>query len=70
MRISKQGLDFIKSFEGLRLKSYQDSIGVWTIGWGHTRGVKKGQVITKEQAEQFILDDLAPIEKHLSALRF
>ena len=67
MRISKQGLDFIKSFEGLRLKSYQDSIGVWTIGWGHTRGVKKGQVITKEQAEQFILDDLAPIEKHLSA---
>ena len=67
MRISKQGLDFIKSFEGLRLKSYQDSIGVWTIGWGHTRGDKKGQVITKEQAEQFILDDLAPIEKHLSA---
>ena len=68
MRISEQGLDFIKSFEGLRLQSYWDKDGkVWTIGWGHTRGVKKGQVITKEQAEQFILDDLAPIEKHLSA---
>ena len=68
MKISKQGLDFIKSFEGLRLQSYWDKDGkVWTIGWGHTRGVKKGQVITKEQAEQFILDDLAPIEKHLSA---
>ena len=68
MKISKQGLDFIKSFEGLELKAYWDKDGkVWTIGWGHTRGVKKGQVITKEQAVQFILDVLAPIEKHLSA---
>lgn len=68
MKISKQGLDFIKSFEGLELKAYWDKRGgVWTIGWGHTRGVKKGQVITKEQAERFILDDLAPIERHLSA---
>ena len=68
MRISKQGADFIKSFEGLRLKAYWDKDGkVWTIGWGHTRGVKKGQVITKEQAEQFILDALAPIERHLTA---
>ena len=67
MRISEQGLDFIKSFEGLRLKSYQDSIGVWTIGWGHTKGVKRGQVITRADAERFIRDDLAPIERHLTA---
>ena len=68
MKISKQGLDFIKSFEGLELEAYWDKRGgVWTIGWGHTRGVKKGQVITKEQAEQFIRDDLAPIERHLTA---
>ena len=67
MRISEQGLDFIKSFEGLRLKSYQDSIGVWTIGWGHTKGVKRGQVITRADAERFIRDDLAPIERNLTA---
>ena len=67
MRISEQGLDFIKSFEGLRLKSYQDSIGVWTIGWGHTKGVKRGQVITRADAERFIRDDLASIERHLTA---
>ena len=68
MRISEQGKDFIKSFEGLRLKAYWDKDGkVWTIGWGHTRGVKQGMVITKAQAEQFILDDLAPIERHLTA---
>jgi len=67
MRISEQGLDLIKSFEGLRLKSYQDSIGVWTIGWGHTRGVRKGQVITEAQAERFLRDDLEPIERQLTA---
>ena len=68
MRISEQGLDFIKSFEGLRLQSYWDKDGkVWTIGWGHTKGVKRGQVITRADAERFIRDDLAPIERHLTA---
>ena len=68
MRISEQGKDFIKSFEGLRLKAYWDKDGkVWTIGWGHTKGVKQGMVITKAQAEQFLRDDLAPIERHLTA---
>ena len=68
MRISEQGLDFIKSFEGLRLQSYWDKDGkVWTIGWGHTKGVKQGMAITKAQAEQFLADDLAPIERHLTA---
>ena len=68
MRISEQGLDLIKSFEGLRLQSYWDANGgVWTIGWGHTKGVQRGQVITRADAERFIRDDLAPIERHLTA---
>ena len=67
MRISKQGLDFIKSHEALRLKAYQDSKGVWTIGWGHTKGVKPGDVITRAQAEQFIRDDFAWVERTLNA---
>ena len=68
MRISEQGKDFIKSFEGLRLKAYWDKDGKeCTIGRGHTRCVQQGMVITKAQAEQFLADDLAPIEKHLSA---
>ena len=68
MRISEQGKAFIKSFEGLRLKAYWDKDGkVWPIGWGHTRGVKQGMVITKAQAEQLILDALAPIARHLTA---
>lgn len=67
MRISKQGLDLIKSFEGLRLKAYQDSKGVWTIGWGHTKNVHPGDVITREQAERFIRDDFAWVERTLNA---
>ena len=66
MRLSQKGVDFIKSHEALRLKAYQDSKGVWTIGWGHTKGVKPGDVITREQAEQFIRDDFAWVERTLN----
>ena len=51
MSISDQGLAFIKKFEGCLLKAYEDAVGMWTIGYGHTSGVFKGQVITKEKAE-------------------
>jgi lysozyme len=47
------GLQLIESFEGLRLTSYQDSVGVRTIGYGHTQGVKQGQTITQQQAQAF-----------------
>nr|WP_314590070.1 lysozyme [uncultured Serratia sp.] len=65
MRISNKGRDFIKGFEALRLVAYPDP-GTggkpWTIGWGHTKGVKQGDRITQEQAEQFLSDDLAVFE--------
>ena len=67
MRLSQKGVDFIKSHEALRLKAYQDSKGVWTIGWGHTKNVHPGDVITREQAEQFIRDDFAWVERTLNA---
>lgn len=58
MTLSKEGLNLIKSFEGCRLTAYQDSAGVWTIGYGHTNGVKKGQIITEQLAQLFLLQDL------------
>ena len=67
MKISQKGVDFIKSHEALRLKAYQDSKGVWTIGWGHTKNVHPGDVITSAQAEQFIRDDFAWVERTLNA---
>ncbi|HFI5325884.1 TPA: lysozyme [Serratia liquefaciens] len=65
MRISNSGRGFIKGFEDLRLVAYPDP-GTggkpWTIGWGHTKGVKQGDRITQEKAEQFLSDDLAVFE--------
>jgi lysozyme len=52
----------IKRFEGLRLKAYQDSVGIWTIGYGTTRingsVIQAGMTITEAQAEQYLLSDL------------
>lgn len=62
MKASQKLIDAIKRFEGCRLAAYQDSVGVWTIGYGHTAGVKKGDKITQYQAEQFLKEDLAKFE--------
>lgn len=59
MTLSSEGLKLIKSFEGCRLAAYQDPAGIWTIGYGHTRNVKKGQVITQLQADEFLQEDIA-----------
>ena len=58
----------IKEFEGLRLKAYKCPGGVWTIGYGHTAGVKPGMVITKAQAEEYLKADLIAFERYLNGL--
>lgn len=63
MRASATLISHIKRFESCKLTSYQDTAGVWTIGYGHTKGVKKGDRITQYQAEQFLRDDLAEYER-------
>lgn len=68
MKISNNGIDLIKSFEGLRLKAYKDSVGVSTIGYGHTKNVKMGDVISLKTAEQFLLDDIRIFEEGVLAL--
>jgi lysozyme len=52
------GLELIKAFEGLRLKAYLCSARVWTIGYGHTKGVKQGAVCTQAEADAFLLEDV------------
>lgn len=52
-------VNLVKRFEGLRLTAYQDTGGVWTIGWGHTAGVRAGQSCTEADAEIFLAADLA-----------
>ena len=68
MRTSQRGLSLIKSFEGLRLLAYRDAVGVWTIGYGATRGVKAGMSITNEQAERMLLNDVQRFEPEVERL--
>ena len=57
---SKNGLGLTESFEGVRLTAYQDQVGVWTIGYGHTGpDVTPGLTITQEQANNLLMEDIA-----------
>lgn len=58
MQISKKGIDLVKKFEGCYLTAYKCPGDIWTIGYGHTKGVKPGQKITHAQAEEFLRNDL------------
>jgi lysozyme len=66
MTISKQGLDLLKTLEGIRLQSYLCSGNVWTIGWGTTQingiKVKNGDVITYEKADELLNNDVKRFE--------
>lgn len=66
MQTNEAGLELIKMFEGLRLEAYVDAVGIWTIGYGHTQGVAPGMVITEEQAEAFLRQDLSDAEAAVS----
>lgn len=63
MKTSQRGINLIKEFEGLRLTAYRCPAGVYTIGYGHTRGVKRGMKITEEEASAFLTADLLNSEK-------
>ena len=66
--INAAGLALVKAQEGLRLEAYRDGGGVWTIGYGHTRGVKPGDVISRERAELLLDTDLAEAERIVAEL--
>lgn len=66
MRTSSKGIALIKSFEGCRLQAYRDSVGVLTIGYGHTGGVRAGQVISQGFAEELLKADLTKFERNVT----
>jgi lysozyme len=59
MKTSEKGLALIKEFEGFRALAYLCPAGVWTIGWGHTRGVTEHDRVTEEMATDMLIEDLA-----------
>ncbi len=72
MVVSLFGIDLICGFEGLRLKAYDDGVGVWTIGFGTTiypNGirVKKGDTCTEAQAKAYMAYDLKKFESTVNS---
>lgn len=70
MKTSENGLDLIKQFEGYRDTAYKCPAGVWTIGWGHTKGVKEGDRIDTARAEELLSSDLQVFEKAVNDADF
>lgn len=73
MQISNKGISLIKEFEGCRLKAYQDSAGVWTIGYGWTqpvdgRKIGPGMVIDQATAERLLKCGLVQYEQGVNQL--
>ena len=67
MQTSQTGIDLIKHFEGYRPSAYQDSVNVWTIGYGHTSAVKPGMTITRLKAEELLRQDVKHVEDALNS---
>ncbi len=73
MQTSDKGIALIKEFEGCKLTAYQDSVGVWTIGYGWTQPVdgkpiRAGMTIKQETAERLLKTGLVSYEGDVSRL--
>jgi GH24 family phage-related lysozyme (muramidase) len=73
MQISNNGINLIKQFEGCKLTAYQDSVGVWTIGYGWThpvdgKPVASGMTITQQKANSLLTEGVSQYEKGVTNL--
>lgn len=68
MNCNPAGIALLKEIEGYRSRAYLDTGGVWTIGYGHTRGVYQGMECTREQAEAWLREDLSDAEEAIDRL--
>ena len=68
MNISQEGLSLIKKFEGCELEAYQCAAGVWTIGYGSTKGVKEGDTLTQKEADNLLLHEMQEYESYIKEL--
>lgn len=64
----QNGIELIKYFESCKLTAYLCPAGKWTIGWGHTKGVREGQTITQKQADSLLKSDLETAEYYVNKL--
>ena len=66
MKTGTKGIELIKHFEGCELEAYKCAAGVWTIGYGHIKGVTPESAITQEQAEQMLVEELNEYEGYIN----
>ena len=65
MKTSQYGIDLIKHFEGCELKAYKCPAGVWTIGYGHTKGVQEGDEWSEDHADHMLQVELEEYEGYV-----
>ena len=65
MKTSQYGIDLIKHFEGCELKAYKCPAGVWTIGYGHTKGVQPGDEWSEDHADHMLQVELEEYEGYV-----
>ena len=63
MKISQEGISLIKKFEGCEYNAYKCAADVLTIGYGHTKDVKEGDLVTQQEAENLLTKDLEEFEE-------
>lgn len=63
MKPSVECYVMIARFEGCKLKAYKCPGGVWTIGYGHTKGVHEGDKISQRQADDYFNEDIEAVQK-------
>lgn len=68
MKTSERGINLIKQYESFRAEAYRCPAGVWTIGYGHTGGVKPGDRVTETEADGLLRKDVESSEKIVSTL--
>jgi lysozyme len=73
MKISDKGVEVLRDREGCRLDAYLDSVGVWTIGVGHTAAAGEpipcaGMTITQEDADALFDEDLDEYEEAVNSV--
>lgn len=66
MKISREGIVLIKSFEGFRPRAIQREDGGWVIGYGHTLSAREGAAVSEAEAELLLRYDLLPVEKRIN----
>ncbi len=66
LKVSREGIVLIKSFEGFRPRAIQRAEGGWVIGYGHTLSAREGASVSESDAELLLRYDLLPVEKSVN----